>query len=139
MMSTRMLLAVSAVAAAAALLSVTAAGAPPSNSSVVITSPANGATVGPGIIRISGTYTRVYQVVISMNAEEIYDCHMDDPNGDDTGTWYFDLDAGGYDGPVEIIARGFDTSTRYFTWSAPITINVDNASANTPAVNILQP
>jgi len=74
-----------------------------------------------------------------MNGEDIYDCHMDDPNGDDIGTWYYDLDTTKYDGSVEVTARGFSTADRYFTWAPSITINVNNQAANIPAVTISNP
>jgi hypothetical protein len=113
--------------------------APPTSSSVVITSPLAGANLSSGIVRITGTFSKVYQVVISINAEEIYDCVMDVPLGDDTGTWYYDLDTSKYDGSVEIFARGFDTTTRYFTWASTVTVNVNNSAANIPAVTINNP
>jgi hypothetical protein len=66
--------------------------------SVAITSPGAGAEVAVGIVRISGRYTGAYEITICLNGGDISDCHMEDPNGADAGTWYYDLDTSKQEG-----------------------------------------
>ena len=64
---------------------------------------------------------------------------MDDPDGDDAGTWSYELDASAYDGGIELTARGLDTATRYGVWSPTVALQVDNPSASVPEVTITSP
>lgn len=115
-----------------------ASAAPPAGGSVAITSPTNGAGVN-GTIRISGTYASLYRVVIAFNAGVIEDVHMEDPNGDNTGTWYYDWNPAGYSGNVEITVRGFSTDDRYFRWAAPVNVTVNQPQYQPPAVSFVSP
>jgi Cadherin-like beta sandwich domain/Bacterial Ig domain len=74
-----------------------------------------------------------------INAETLEDVHTDDPDGDESGTWYCDIDASRYDGPVEIAVKGWDAGTRYGVWSPFVTLQVDNPAASKPVVTIDSP
>lgn len=107
---------------------------------VTIDSHSNGSPVPVGIVKVSGSYTNAYDVkLFFINAEKRVDVHMVDPNGHDTGTWYYDLDTSAYDGKIEIVALAIDTVTRYGIWSPFVNLQVDNAAANIPAVSIWNP
>ncbi len=108
---------------------------------VTIDSHSNGSPVPVGIVKVSGSYTNAYDVkLFFINAEKKrVDVHMVDPNGHDTGTWYYDLDTSAYDGKIEIVALAIDTVTRYGIWSPFVNLQVDNAAANIPAVSIWNP
>ena len=90
-------------------------------------------------IMIKGTYTQAYQVTIAFNAGTLYDVHMEDPDGDSTGTWYFSWNPVGYSGKVEITVRCFANSDRYFRWATPVIVNVDFPSQQPPTVTIVSP
>lgn len=105
---------------------------------VTITSPENQSTVDPGVVRISGEYEGSYHPQICINGEELYDCHADD-NGDESGTWYYDLDTTPYSGEIEVFVRTQCTTTRYWCWADPYTLNVNNPDANIPTVTISNP
>ena len=64
---------------------------------------------------------------------------MEDPNGDDSGNWSYQLDTSRLDGPVEIVLKGNDAMTRYGIWSPWIHLNIDNPAADTPEVEITHP
>ncbi|MDA5107739.1 cadherin-like beta sandwich domain-containing protein [Brevibacillus thermoruber] len=74
-----------------------------------------------------------------INAETLADVHTDDPDGDGSGTWYCDIDASRYDGPVEIAVKGWDAGTRYGVWSPFVTLQVENPAASKPVVTIDSP
>jgi hypothetical protein len=74
-----------------------------------------------------------------INAETLEDVYMNDPDGDGSGTWYYDLDTSPYDGPIEIAVRGWDARTRYGVWSPFVTLYVNNPEANKPVVTINSP
>ncbi|MFD0712054.1 Ig-like domain-containing protein [Paenibacillus sp. GCM10027626] len=96
-------------------------------------------TVPAGMTRISGSYQGAYAMQLVINGARVEDAHMDDPDGDDAGSWYYDLDLSKYDGEVELIARGVDASTRYNAWSGIVRLNVNNPAANVPKVMITSP
>lgn len=95
--------------------------------------------VGGGIVRIGGTYSGAYDVQLVVNGERVEDARMDDPEGDDSGSWYYDLDMSAYDGNVELIAKGTDVTTRYNAWSDPVNVVADNPAAHRPEVAIESP
>lgn len=113
--------------------------APPSSTGIVISTPSDGGTVSSNIL-IQGTYSEAYGIVISFNGEQFYDVSMmSDPSAVESGTWSYSWNISNYSGSTQIIVRGFDVSTRYFTWAAPITVNVNNNSASVPVVTISNP
>lgn len=77
--------------------------------------------------------------MLVINAETLADVHTDDPDGDGSGTWYCDIDASRYDGPVEIAVKGWDAGTRYGVWSPFVTLQVENPAASKPVVTIDSP
>lgn len=106
---------------------------------ITFTSVVEGQTVPTGTVRITGTYNSAFNLSFIANACVLGDCHTDDPNGDESGTWYFDLDTTQFDGNMEITVKGYDSSTRYNVWSPFITISVNNPNANIPVVAISSP
>ncbi len=109
------------------------------SAAITIDSHTDGQDVPVGVERISGTYTDAYNMELVINGTKMVKVHMDDPNGDDAGTWYYDLDTSNYDGDIELIAKGQDAISRYNTWSDFLHIHVDNKAANVPAVSIDSP
>ncbi|WP_159887126.1 cadherin-like beta sandwich domain-containing protein [Paenibacillus puerhi] len=108
-------------------------------SGITIDAPADGATVGAGIVRISGTYTQVYELKLFIGGSRQVDVQTYDPDGDNTGTWHYDFNTTGYSGPVQLNARGLDVETRYGVWSPVLTLNVNNTAASAPKVTIVSP
>jgi hypothetical protein len=106
--------------------------------SVIISSPNQGATI-TGPVRISGTYTNAYSVVISFNAGQIYDVHMEDSDANESGTWYYDWTPAGFSGNVEICVRATNIDDRYWTWAPVRTVNVSIAAQQPPVVAIVSP
>ncbi|MGG1514921.1 cadherin-like beta sandwich domain-containing protein [Paenibacillus oryzisoli] len=106
---------------------------------VTIDSPVDGASISTGVTRFSGTYAAAYDVKLFINGESQVDTVMIDPEGDDSGTWYYDLDANAYDGEVQVIAKASDIVTRYAVWSPAIRVNVNNPEARLPEVTIVSP
>ncbi|MEC0240189.1 Ig-like domain-containing protein [Paenibacillus dokdonensis] len=113
---------------------------PPSSVSaaaqITIDSPGTGGPLSPGITRLTGTYSGVYDIEIAMNGNSLTSAHMKDG---DAGRWYADVDLSMVDGSVEIVARGKDALTRYVTWSPYLQIEVDNPQANIPQVRVISP
>ncbi|UOQ47654.1 DNRLRE domain-containing protein [Gracilibacillus caseinilyticus] len=108
------------------------------SSAITIDSHVEGQSVPVGVERISGTYTKTYNMEIVINGKKIVKVQTDDPNGDDTGIWYYDLDTSNYDGEIELMVKGQDTVSRSNAWSI-LHVNVDNAAANVPTVSIDYP
>jgi hypothetical protein len=108
-------------------------------SAITIDSPADGAVVGSGKLRISGVYTDLYDIKLFINGSKQVDALTSDPEGDNSGTWYYDLDTSIYNGPVQIRARGLDITTRYGIWSPTVQLNVNNETAAVPIVQIVSP
>ncbi|MCY9592119.1 hypothetical protein PC41400_04295 [Paenibacillus chitinolyticus] len=106
---------------------------------LTIDSHRDGGRLEVGTVRIGGSYAGAYEVELVINGQKVADAHMDDPDGDDAGTWYYDLDTTAYDGEVELIARGKDTATRYNAWSAYTRLTVHNPAAGVPQVTITSP
>ena len=85
-----------------------------------------------------GTYSGVYELQLIVNGEFVTDVQMDDPNGDDSGSWSYKLDTSQLDGAVEMVLKANDAVTRYGIWSPWIHLNVDNP-AHIPEVQITSP
>lgn len=113
----------SCLALCLALLPVFPAQAQATDSACAITSPANDSWI-TGPITITGTYTKAYQVVMAVDAGTIFAVHMDDPDGDDSGTWSYTWEPFGYSGKVELTVRCFADTDRYYRWGAPLFVNV---------------
>lgn len=108
-------------------------------SSVTLTSHTSGERVSGDSIRLSGSYANVYDIRLFLNGERQVSVWTEDPDRDDSGTWYYDLDIRALSGEQHLTVRGLDTDTRYGVWGAPLTLYVDNPSAGKPAVSILSP
>ncbi|MCR2805241.1 CBM96 family carbohydrate-binding protein [Paenibacillus soyae] len=106
---------------------------------VSILSPQNGDAASGGIVEVSGAYAGVYDVRLYINGVRQTAVAMDDPDGDDAGTWSYPLDVSRYDGGIELTARGLDVATRYGVWSGKVTLQVNNAAAAAPEVVIVSP
>ncbi|WP_372635277.1 cadherin-like beta sandwich domain-containing protein [Cohnella sp.] len=113
-------------------------GAAAAGAGVTLDSPANGATLQPGIVRISGTYSDVTEVKLMINGTEQFDGEMSSPNSS-SGTWHYDLNTAKYDGKLEMRARGQAADTRYYVWSAPVAATVINPERSKPEVAIVDP
>ncbi|MBB3126953.1 hypothetical protein FHS19_001607 [Paenibacillus rhizosphaerae] len=105
---------------------------------ITIDPPAAG-TLGPGVSRISGTFSGVYDMELAVGGDSLISAHMDDPEADGSGSWYADVDFSKYDGSVELAARGKDSVTRYVAWSPFMSVEVDNPGAALPQVQITSP
>lgn len=106
---------------------------------ITIATPSDGAVVGPGTVRIAGTYAGLYDIRLFIGGVIQSDAVTEDPDGDDIGTWHYDLDTTEYNGELQILARGLDKTTRYGIWSEAVTIRVDNPAAVLPEVRIESP
>ncbi|MER7472159.1 Ig-like domain-containing protein, partial [Micromonospora sp. NPDC000018] len=106
---------------------------------VTIDSHASGAPVPVGTVRLSGSYTDAYDLTVILDGRSTPRVHTVDPDGDDTGIWYYDLDTTGVDGEIEIAVRAKRTDTRYGVWSSFVTLKVDNPAANVPVVTVTSP
>jgi hypothetical protein len=106
---------------------------------VTIDTPTDGAQLVKGITRFSGTYTGAYEVMLYINGEKQVNTVMIDPEGDDTGTWYYDFDASSYGGDVQVLAKASDIISRYAVWSPTIHVNVNNPEASLPQVTVISP
>ncbi|MWV42947.1 fibronectin type III domain-containing protein [Paenibacillus sp. HJL G12] len=103
---------------------------------ITIDPPSTAGPLGPGMTRLTGTYSGVYDIEIVVNGDSLTSVHMPEGNA---GNWYADVDLSMYDGPVEVIARGKDVATRYAAWSPFMQIEVDNPQANIPQVRVISP
>ncbi|MBU5346948.1 fibronectin type III domain-containing protein [Paenibacillus lautus] len=106
---------------------------------ITIDSHQDGQTLQPGVAELSGTYSDVYELQLIVNGEFVTDVQMDDPNGDDSGSWSYKLDTSQLDGPVEMVLKANDAVTRYGIWSPWIHLNIDNPAAHIPEVQITSP
>ncbi|MGW3951694.1 Ig-like domain-containing protein [Streptomyces sp. NPDC004752] len=109
------------------------------DTTVTITSVHTGDRLPVGTVRISGTYTSAYDLKIFLNGHDTDRVHTLDPENDDTGRWYYDLDTRGYDGTFEIAVQGTSPATRYGVNSPWVQLSVDNPRAAKPAVTVLSP
>ncbi|WP_284646441.1 cadherin-like beta sandwich domain-containing protein [Paenibacillus silviterrae] len=109
------------------------------SASVTIDSPADGAVLNGGITRLSGTYENSYEIKLFINGEKQVDVVMNDPDGNDSGTWHYDLDGSSYNGALQITARGLAIDTRYGVWSPTLQLTVNNPAGSLPSVIIQSP
>jgi len=107
--------------------------------SITIDSHTDGETVPVGTVRLSGRYTDAYGLTLVLDGEATPRVHTLDPDGDDSGSWHYDLDTTSIDGEIEIAVRGSRTDTRYGVWSPPVRLRVDNPAANVPTVTVTRP
>lgn len=106
---------------------------------ITLDSHQDGQTLQPGVTELFGTYSGVYDLQLIVNGEWVTDVRMDDPNGDDSGSWSYSLDTSQLDGSVEIVLKANDAVTRYGIWSPWIHLNIDNPAAHIPDVQITSP
>lgn len=106
---------------------------------ITIDSHQEGQTLQPGVAELFGTYSGVYELQLIVNGEFVTDVQMDDPNGDNSGSWSYKLDTSHLDGSVEMVLKANDAVTRYGIWSPWIHLNVDNPAAHIPKVEITSP
>ncbi|WP_336780470.1 Ig-like domain-containing protein [Paenibacillus illinoisensis] len=107
--------------------------------SISLDVPEGGYVSDGGMVEIGGSYTDLYDIRLYVNGTSQYEVLMNDPDGDDSGTWSYMLDTSGYNGSVELVVRGLDTSTRYGVWSVPAILTVDNPAGAVPVVKITGP
>nr|WP_209860576.1 Ig-like domain-containing protein [Paenibacillus shirakamiensis] len=108
-------------------------------SSLTLDTPTEGSNPTDPIVRVSGTFTDLYDINLIINGVKQVDTHISDPLGTESGTWYYDLDTTKYDGPIELVARGLDSTTRYGVTSPFVIFQVDHPTANVPQVQIVSP
>ena len=104
--------------------------------SITIDSHDDGDRLPVGQVRLAGHYTAGYEPMVHVNGVRWERAHADDPDGDDTGTWWYDLDTTTLDGELEVAVRINDIKTRYSVWSPFLLLTVDNKPANVPSVTI---
>ncbi|TNJ63926.1 DNRLRE domain-containing protein [Paenibacillus hemerocallicola] len=108
-------------------------------SAVSIDSPSDGAVVTAGTARVSGTFAGVYDIKLVINGAKQADVVSVDPDGDQSGTWYYDLNASQYGGEIAMRAKGTDASTRATVWSNTVTLQVDHDPVHKPVVTVASP
>jgi hypothetical protein len=116
---------------------------PPAQAAAAVTigSPADGASVPAGIVTVSGTFSSAVDVKLVINGSIQADVVMNDPDGDDSGTWHYELDTQLYGGrgEIDLRAKAADAATRSGVWSASVTLQVDDESVHVPRVTITSP
>ncbi len=100
--------------------------------SATIDSPAEGDKLPVGIVRITGHYTHGYNLQVTVSGKVLDRAHVV-TNGDESGTWYYDLDTRKFDGQIQVAVSAAGI------WSPWRTVSVDNPAANTPSVTITGP
>ncbi|WP_394830193.1 Ig-like domain-containing protein [Pendulispora rubella] len=99
--------------------------------SATIDSPVEGEKLPVGIVRVSGHYSNAYNLGISIAGKVIERVHTV-TNGEESGTWYYDLDTSKLDGE-------FQLSIDALGWQPWRTVSVDNPAANVPKVTVASP
>src|ERR1700733_781993 len=84
--------------------------------SISLDAPAGGYVSDGGLVEIGGSYTDLYDIRLFVDGTAQFEVVLNDPDGDDSGTWSYMLDTSAYNGAVELVVRGLDTSTRYGVW-----------------------
>ncbi|NUU77760.1 Ig-like domain-containing protein [Paenibacillus xylanilyticus] len=107
--------------------------------SISLDAPGGGYVSDGGMVEIGGSYTDLYDIRLYVNGTSQYEVLMNDPDGDDSGTWSYMLDTSGYNGTVELVVRGLDTTSRYGVWGVPAILTVDNPAGAVPDVTIISP
>ncbi|WP_282940830.1 Ig-like domain-containing protein [Paenibacillus sp. RC67] len=108
-------------------------------SAITIDSPASGGSLTWPKMVLTGTYTGLYDIKLSINGESQVSVTMDDPDADDAGTWRFELDTRDYSGVVRLRASGSDVQTRYGVWSQTLELQADPSRGAAPQVIIESP
>ncbi|KOP69239.1 fibronectin [Bacillus sp. FJAT-18019] len=103
---------------------------------ITLDSHQDGQAIQPEVAELFGTYSGVYDLQLIVNGKFIADVLMDDPNGDDIGSWSYKLDTSQLDGTIELVLKGNDTVTRYGIWSPWTHLNIDNPAAHIPEVQV---
>ncbi|GGF92076.1 hypothetical protein GCM10010912_41350 [Paenibacillus albidus] len=106
---------------------------------LTLDAPTGGYVTTGGVVEISGTYTGLYDVRLYVDGTAQFEAVLDDPDGNDSGTWSYTLDTSRYNGSLELVARGLDTVTRYGVWSLTASLTVNNPEGAAPAVTITGP
>lgn len=107
--------------------------------SIMLDQPSGGYVSTGGLVKISGTYSNLYDVRLYVDGTAQFEALLDDPDGDDSGSWSYTLDTSRYNGSVELVARGLDISSRYGVWSPAVMLEVDNPAGIAPEVTITGP
>ncbi|MBE1444628.1 Ig-like domain-containing protein [Paenibacillus sp. OAS669] len=108
-------------------------------SAVTIDSPATGGKLTWPKMVLTGTYTGLYDIKLSINGESQVSVTMEDADSDDAGTWRYELDTRDYNGVVRLRASGSDVQTRYSVWSSPMELKADSSRGAAPHVVIVSP
>ncbi|MFE6076912.1 Ig-like domain-containing protein [Paenibacillus sp. NPDC057886] len=108
-------------------------------SSISLDAPAGGYVSDGGLVEIGGSYTDLYDIRLFVDGTAQFEVVLNDPDGDDSGTWSYMLDTSAFNGTVELVVRGLDTSTRYGVWGAPAILTVNNPVGAVPEVTITGP
>ncbi|MFD2414030.1 CBM96 family carbohydrate-binding protein [Paenibacillus rhizoplanae] len=106
---------------------------------ITLHEPPGGYVSSGGLVEVNGTYTGLYDVRLYVDGTAQFEVLLDDPDGDDSGTWSYTLDTARYNGSVELVARGLDTTTRYGVWSPSVTLEMNNPAGVAPVVTITGP
>ncbi|ETT56228.1 DNRLRE domain-containing protein [Paenibacillus sp. FSL P4-0338] len=106
---------------------------------ITLDEPPGGYVSSGGPVEVSGTYTGLYDVRLYVNGTAQFEALLEDPDGDDSGSWSYTLDTSRYSGEVELVARGLDTTTRYGVWSSSVTLEANNPAGVAPVVTITGP
>ncbi|WP_394829452.1 Ig-like domain-containing protein [Pendulispora albinea] len=99
--------------------------------SATIDSPAEGEKLPVGIVRVSGRFTQAYNLKLSIAGKVIERVHTV-TNGEESGTWYYDLDTRKLDGEFQLALEAYG-------WTPWRTVSVDNPAANVPKVTVASP
>ncbi|WP_051620252.1 Ig-like domain-containing protein [Paenibacillus sp. UNC451MF] len=108
-------------------------------SSITIDTPASGGSLTWPKMVLTGTYTGLYDIKLSINGESQVSVTVDDPDADDAGTWRYELDTRDYSGIVRLRASGSDVQTRYGVWSQTLELQADPSRGAAPQVAIVSP
>ncbi|CAI6076226.1 hypothetical protein PAECIP112173_02414 [Paenibacillus sp. JJ-100] len=107
--------------------------------SISLDAPVGGYQSDGGVVEIGGSYTDLYDIRLFVDGKAQFEVVLNDPDGDDSGTWSYMLDTSDYNGTVELVVRGLDTSTRYGVWGVPAILTVNNPGGAVPVVTITGP
>lgn len=105
---------------------------------ITIDSHSNGESVPVGKVRLTGTYHEAINLFLNINGEKSVDVHLNS-DGEESGTWSYDLNTKEYDGLIIIYAKGNKSEDRSGVSADMITLHVDNPKANKPIVQIVNP
>ncbi len=106
---------------------------------ITIESHADAEQLAVGVVRLAGRYAGGFDPMIHVDGRRWDRVHVADPDGDDAGTWWYDLDTTTLDGEIEVGVMLNDVVTRYAVWTPLLLLYVDNAAANVPSVTVENP